>query len=165
MPHSDSAATSAVCRSWRAALIVALLLILPTMVRAQQVQLKAKPNLSVVPEAETLQQEPVCKIIDPVERMPSFRGGGSVELVAYIQQQIHWPKSATRLRGGRIFVSFVIDTTGQVGDVKIIRGLHPLLDAEVVRVIQKLTGFTQPLQSNGKRHATGMTVPVQFKIR
>lgn len=166
MPPPDLAAATAASRSWRAALGAgALLLTLPAAAWAQEPRRETEPDLSTVPEAEALRSEPSHKIIDPVEQMPSFRGGGPAELVAYVQQQMHWPKLTNRLRKGRIFVSFVIDTTGQVRDVRIIKHLHPLLDAEVVRVVQKLTGFTQPLQSNGKRYATGMTVPVLFKIR
>jgi TonB family protein len=96
--------------------------------------------------------------------MPSFRGEGSAELVAYIHRQIRWPASVHTLPQGRVFVSFVVDSTARVRDVKIAKGLHPLLDAEALRVIRALTGFTPALQQ-GRPLVTEMTVPVEFKIR
>jgi TonB family protein len=163
MLHPDSAATSAACRGWRAAVVGALLL-LPVAAWAQQTMAESKPASATAAAADTLRQEPIYKLICPVEPMPSFRGGGSVELIAYIQRQLRWPARAHNLPQGRVFVCFVVDTTGWVRDVKIVKGLHPLLDAEALRVIRALTGFTPALQ-RGRPLATGMTVPVQFKIR
>ena len=37
---------------------------------------------------------------------------------------------------GRVFVEFVIETDGLVSNVKVIRGITPVLDAEALQVIR-----------------------------
>ncbi|MBF9223828.1 energy transducer TonB [Hymenobacter ruricola] len=97
------------------------------------------------------------------EVMPTFRGGGISKLVAYIQQQVRWPAAAGMVEAeGRVFVSFVVGKDGLVQDVKIVKGLHPLLDAEALRVIQALPAFV-PGQQNGQPVAVSMTVPIKFQ--
>ena len=99
-----------------------------------------------------------------VEQMPTFRGGGLRELSAYIQKQLHWPEGAgATCVEGRLFISFTVDKAGLVRDVTLRKGLHPLFDAEALRVIKALTGF-KPGRQNGEPVATGMTVPVTFKL-
>ncbi|MBO2012280.1 energy transducer TonB [Hymenobacter negativus] len=99
-----------------------------------------------------------------VELMPSFRGGGQRELVAYIQKHIRWPKAAGRVCAeGRVFASFTIGADGRVHDAHIVKSLDPLLDAEVLRVIRQLTGF-KPGRQNGQPVAVSFTVPVSFKL-
>lgn len=100
-----------------------------------------------------------------VESMPSFRGGGQRELVAYIQKHIRWPKAAGLVCAeGRVFASFTVEANGQVRNAHIVKGLDPLLDAEVLRVISQLTGF-KPGRQNGKPVAVSFTVPVIFKLQ
>lgn len=99
------------------------------------------------------------------EKMPSFRGGGMREVVAYVQQQVRWPREAGRICvEGRIYASFTVDSTGKVRDARIVKSLQSYFDAEVLRVIRTLTGF-EAGQQNGKPVAVTLTVPVLFKIQ
>ena len=102
-----------------------------------------------------------------VEQMPSFRGGGMREVVQYMQQQIVWPKSAKTGElieaQGRVFASFTVGTDGKVHDPKIVKGLQPLIDAEVVRVLRAMPSF-KPGRQNGKPNAVSMVVPITFKL-
>ena len=50
---------------------------------------------------------------------------------------------------GDVLVDFVVDKDGSVSDVKIVKGLHPKLDAEVARVLSRMPKWT-PLQKDGK---------------
>ncbi|MCI1188678.1 TonB family protein [Hymenobacter sp. DH14] len=100
------------------------------------------------------------------ETMPSFRGGGSREVVQYIQQQIVWPRSNGKiiLKQGRVFASFTVGTTGRVHDAKIVKSLHPRFDAEVLRVVRLLPNF-KPGEQFGKPVAVSFTVPITFKLK
>ncbi|MGI4883997.1 MAG: energy transducer TonB [Janthinobacterium lividum] len=96
-----------------------------------------------------------------MEQMPSFRGGGNKEIVAYIQQHVKYPNA--ECVGGKVFVSFVVDSTGRVQHPTIVKSLSPGTDAEVMRVIKTMDGFT-PGTQNGKPVNVIMTVPISFKI-
>ena len=97
--------------------------------------------------------------------MPSFRGGGNREVVQYIQQQIVWPQQNGKMvqAEGRVFASFTVETDGRVRNPKIVKSLHPLFDAEVLRVLRLMPNF-KPGQQNGKPVAVGITVPITFKL-
>ena len=56
---------------------------------------------------------------------------------------------------------FVISKTGEVTDVSIARGVHPLLDKEAIRVVRELPAWT-PGEQNGKVVAVRYAVPVWF---
>lgn len=101
-----------------------------------------------------------------VEKMPSFRGGGSREVVQYIQRRIVWPRKKGRmvLTQGRIFASFTVGVNGRVGDAKIVKTLHPLFDAEVLRVVRTLPNF-EPGQQAGEPVAVSFTIPVTFRLK
>ena len=98
--------------------------------------------------------------------MPTFRGGSNLELVKYIQQQIVWPitKDGKMVQTeGRIFASFTVGVDGKVHDSKIVNGLQPLSDAEVLRVLREMPSF-RPGRQNGKPNAVSMVIPVSFKM-
>ncbi len=64
---------------------------------------------------------------------------------------------------GRVHVQFIIDKQGRVTDPEIIRGVHPELDAEVLRVI-KLVRFSPGVQ-NGVLVKVKMVQSVNFKLK
>ena len=92
-----------------------------------------------------------------VEEMPTFPGGYE-ELFRYIVANIVYPEKAKANNvQGRVFVQFVVTSKGNIGTVKILRGVDPELDAEAVRVIQSLPNFTPGRQG-------GVAVPVWFQV-
>ena len=64
---------------------------------------------------------------------------------------------------GRVFVSFVVDKTGIVTNVKILRGVDKYLDAEALRVVSSLPRFT-PGKQRGKSVKVQYNVPISFKL-
>ena len=95
-----------------------------------------------------------------VQQMPTFQGGDMATLLAYIQGQVQWPKGTRAANAkGRLFVSFTVDKNGMVRDAKVAKGLHPLLDAEALRVVRELPAFA-PGKQNGQAVAVTMTVPI-----
>ena len=105
---------------------------------------------------------PGDKVYSYVEQMPTFRGSGMGDLVTYIQQQVRRPATTkTKEVEGRVFVSFTVGKDGVVRDAKIVKGLQPPVDAEVLQVVRELTGFV-PGKQNGQEVAVSMTVPITF---
>ena len=61
------------------------------------------------------------KVYKSVEQMPMFPGG-EMALMKYLQSHINYPPEAAKNDiGGRVIVQFIIDETGQVGEVKVLR--------------------------------------------
>ncbi len=100
-----------------------------------------------------------------VEQMPSFGGGGNREVIQYIQQRIVWPHQNGKMiqTEGRVFVAFTVGPDGRVRNPKIMKSLQPLFDAEVLRVVRMMPNF-KPGRQNGEPVATGITVPITFRL-
>ena len=98
-----------------------------------------------------------------VEQMPQFPGGPS-ELMKYISTNLRYPEDAKRDKTeGRVIARFTVKEDGSIGDVNIVRGVSPSLDAEAVRVLSGMPRW-EPGMQNGKAVPTLYTVPVVFKI-
>ena len=64
---------------------------------------------------------------------------------------------------GRVVVGFVIDTDGSITDPKIVRSVHPLLDAEALRVV-KLMPKWEPAFSFWESVKVKYNLPITFKM-
>ena len=108
----------------------------------------------------------VNKVFLVVEEMPEFAGGKEA-LANFIASNINYPVEAKAEKAeGKVVVSFVVSRTGKVKNAKVIRGIHPALDAEAMRVIGLLP--LQPDWKPGKEKGVAVdvavTVPVEFKL-
>ncbi|MGI8893679.1 MAG: energy transducer TonB [Bacteroidia bacterium] len=65
---------------------------------------------------------------------------------------------------GIIYVEFVVNKKGQVSDVKLIKGIDPYLDKEVIKAVQSLNDFV-PADNNGVPADIIYKWPVSFKLR
>jgi Ca-activated chloride channel family protein len=118
---------------------------------------EATPYLS---ESIPVQEE--YEVFYVAEKMPEYTGGIDA-FKKYIYDHIKLPDELQNKNiAGRIFVQFTVDSDGSVIDVKIIRGLHPLLDNEVIRVIKKSPKWKPGIQK-GKPVKVSLTVPLEFK--
>ena len=115
------------------------------------------------------------KVYDIVEQVPVWGScveltGSEAETCTYEQLAKHvvaetkYPNKA-RKKGleGKVFVEFVIDTDGAVVDVAILRGVHPLLDNEAIRVVQSFPDFI-PGQQRGKPVKVRYRLPMNFAL-
>lgn len=101
------------------------------------------------------------------EIMPVYSGGdgSNAALVYFIQRSVRYPKDALKAnKSGRVFVRFNVSKTGEVADIKVVKGVFPSLDAEVVRAVQQLKRFT-PGQQDGRAVAVAYTLPITFAIQ
>ncbi len=99
-----------------------------------------------------------------VEEMPVFPGGEEA-LRKYIAQSVKYPAIAQE-NGiqGRVFVAFVVNTKGEVTDVKIARGVDPNLDKEAIRVVTNMPKWS-PGKQRGKAVKVSYTVPINFVLQ
>ena len=99
-----------------------------------------------------------------VEVMPKFPGG-ELALRKYVAQNIRYPNAARENDiQGKVYVRFVVNEDGTVGDVTVLRGVDPLLDNEAVRVIKTLPVW-QPGRQLNKTVKVYYTMPISFKLQ
>ena len=97
-----------------------------------------------------------------VEQMPQFPGG-EAELMKYINSHKQYPAFAAMSGAhGSVIVQFVVDKTGRVGEVKVVRSVDKDLDREAVRVCKSLPKFA-PGRQNGQAVSVWYTLPVTFE--
>jgi TonB family protein len=95
---------------------------------------------------------------------PQFPGGEN-EMINFIAGHISYPEQAKKDNvEGTVFVSFKVLLTGKIEDIKVVRGVHPALDAEAIRVIQSMPDW-KPGTVSGEAKNMGSTIPIQFKLR
>jgi len=97
---------------------------------------------------------------------PSFLGSRDprVFLEKWVYTYMKYPKEAVK-NGiqGRVLVDFVIDEKGKVRDVKVLKGVDPLLDAEAVRIISASPDW-KPGWLMGKKVKSRMSLYVEFRL-
>ncbi|MBC8510066.1 MAG: energy transducer TonB [Cryomorphaceae bacterium] len=98
-----------------------------------------------------------------VENMPIFPGG-DLGLMKYIQKHVKYPAIAKEYNiTGKVYVSFIVDKSGSVTSVKIVRGVDKNLDAEAVRVVKSLPKY-KPGKQRGKSVRVMFTIPINFTL-
>ena len=98
-----------------------------------------------------------------VETKPTFQGGSAADFSKWVNENLKYPQTAKDAGvQGRVAAQFVVNTDGKIQDVKILRGVHPDLDAEVVRVISSSPDWT-PGYVKGEPVKVTYTFPVVFK--
>ena len=98
-----------------------------------------------------------------VEEMPMYPGGES-ELLKFIAENTQYPEAAKAEKiQGKVIVRFIVNTDGDTEGMSVIKGVHPLLDAEAMRVIGMMTGF-KPGMQGGKAVPVWYMVPINFVL-
>ena len=100
-----------------------------------------------------------------VEVKPTFQGGDANTFSRWVNENLVYPQEAhDKNIQGRVTVSFTVSETGRVTDVKILRGVDPILDKEALRVVRQSPEWT-PGMSGGNTVPVTFTFPVIFKLR
>ena len=100
---------------------------------------------------------------DVVERQPYFPGGQQA-LLEFLRQNVNYPEQARKDSiEGRVVLSFVVETDGSITEPTVVRSLHPLLDAEALRVI-KLMPKWEPGYQGDSLVRVKYNLPFTFKM-
>ena len=98
-----------------------------------------------------------------VEVKPGFNGGDANEFSKWVAENMVYPKEAVEKNiQGRVTVQFTVGKDGSVYGVRILRGVHELLDAEAVRVVSASPKWT-PGKQKGEPVSVTYTFPVKFQ--
>lgn len=104
------------------------------------------------------------KVYEVVDVMPEFPGG-ETELLKYMARNVKYPaESIKNKEEGSLSLSFIINKDGSLSDIKVVKSLTPLLDAEAVRVVKNMPKWT-PGKVKGKVVRVAYTTPITFKCQ
>ena len=116
----------------------------------------ANNNQAVTDTAQTEEELTIA------QEMPIFPGGDSA-MYEYIVNNMAYPEEVREKKlMGKVFVQFVINKNGEVVNPRIARGIDPILDNEIIRVVQNMPKWT-PGMNNGEPVNVVKTIPVSFK--
>ncbi len=100
-----------------------------------------------------------------VENKPTFQGGDVNTFSKWVSQHLNYPAEAKDAGiQGRVTIGFDVCEDGAVRNVKVLRSVHELLDAEAVRVISASPKW-EPGTKDGKPVSVTYTFPVIFQVR
>ena len=112
----------------------------------------------------SVQEEKEEEIFVFVEEMPEFPGGEKA-LLTFLSNSVKYPAIAQE-NGiqGKVYVSFIIDETGNVYNAQIIRGVDVSLDNEALRVVRLMPKWKPGKQGNNAVKVR-YSVPINFELR
>jgi len=121
-------------------------------------------NLNIQAQENKLQGD-----IYMIVEVPAEFPGGMDSFYQFVMDSLIYPEEARKQSyEGIVFVQFIINEFGSVvhDSIKVVRGVHPLLDKEVIRVI-KLSPDWSPAQlvKGGKEVSQLFVFPVRFSLK
>ena len=129
---------------------------------------KPEPAPAPEPPSKPVEKEAVAdnnEIVASADVMPKFKGGDLKKFQEYINENTIYPQVAAEMGlQGRVKVSFVVEKDGRVSNVKIVKGVDPLLDREALRVVTSSPKWT-PGQNAGHPVRVSQTATVLFVMR
>jgi protein TonB len=82
-----------------------------------------------------------------------------------IRAAMKYPKSARRYGiEGTVYVAFLVGKTGEVSDVRVLKGIQRECDAEAVRAVTTLNKW-QPGRHKGQAVYVKFVLPIKFNLR
>ncbi len=99
------------------------------------------------------------------KKNPSFNGGDANDFSKWVNEHKNYPEEAKKAGiEGRVTTQFTITKEGKLINARILRGIHPLLDEEAIRVIESAPQIWKPGERKGKPIDVTYTFPVIFKL-
>ncbi len=113
--------------------------------------------------AAGFEEEKAEEIFMNVEKQPEFPGGVDA-LGRYLSNNMRYPIDAAQ-NGiqGRVICQITVLRDGSVSDVKVIRGVHPSLDDEAIRLISNMPKW-KPGEQRGRAVNCRYMIPVMFRF-
>jgi len=113
---------------------------------------------------QLLKQLPdTTKIFSLVEEMPEFPMGDA-NRIKFILENINYPQLAKE-RGvqGTVYVNFTVSENGNIQDIKLLRGIDPVLDQAAMDAVGKMPVW-KPGKHLGKNVRVAFNMPISFTL-
>ena len=146
-----------------AALASVSLLLAGCNANPQQTETAAPDASDTATETAAPAPTPTDSVYEVAEVMPEFPGGTQA-LFKFISENLEYPQHAINGQiEGRVVVQFVVDKTGKVGNIQVVRSIDKLLDQAAIDVVRALPAW-KPGMQNGQPVNVRYTLPVSFKL-
>ena len=90
--------------------------------------------------------------------------GGYEALIEYLQENSVYPSEAIELKlEGRVYVEFIVEVDSTLSGISVIRGVHPSLDDEALKLVSEMTEWI-PATVNGEPVRMKARLPVTFTL-
>lgn len=120
--------------------------------------LDEKPEPSEETVAPFISQQQVVDIPDLEAQFP----GGAAAMRRFLAENINYPEQAIEDGiEGKVFVRLTVEANGEITNAVLVRGVHPLLDNEAIRVAKTLPNFDAGLR-NGRPVRSFNTIVITF---
>lgn len=100
-----------------------------------------------------------------VEDMPKFKGGDINKFREWVQKRVRYPELAAE-NGiqGRVFITFVVETNGNVSNVTISRSVDQLLDEAAKEAVMASPKW-EPGMQRGRPVRVRYSIPIIFQLQ
>ena len=100
-----------------------------------------------------------------VEDMPKFKGGDINTFREWVQKRVRYPELAAE-NGiqGRVFITFVVETNGNVSNVSVSRSVDALLD-EAAKEAVAASPKWEPGMQRGRPVRVRYSIPIIFQLQ
>ncbi|AZQ62691.1 TonB family protein [Flammeovirga pectinis] len=122
-----------------------------------------RPKLHSLPPADQIKgdDEEVYEVV----QNPAGYPGGMSTFYSLVGQHLKYPQKAKE-KGleGKIYLQFVVNKDGNGEDFKIVRGIDPILDNEVLRIAPTVIHGWIPANNKGEIVKQRLVLPITFKL-
>ena len=100
---------------------------------------------------------------DVVEQMPNFPGGYQ-KMHEFIEKNLHYPKEcAENGIQGRVIIDFVVERSGKLTNIRVVKSVNPALDKEALRIVNLMPKWIPGRQSD-KTVRVKYIIPITFQL-
>lgn len=98
-----------------------------------------------------------------IEVLPQFPGG-QAGWGKFLSENINYPAKAIKEKiAGRVVLTFIVEKSGELSNIKLIRGIGGGCDEEAMRVL-KMSPPWKPGYQNGRPVRVIYTMPISFNL-
>jgi protein TonB len=95
---------------------------------------------------------------------PQFPGGEQA-MLSFIKNNFNIPSELIlEDPKSKIYVQFFVEVDGGITEISVVRGIHPLLDAEAIRVVSIMPKFN-PAQNKGIPVRQSLVLPITLHLK
>jgi len=99
-----------------------------------------------------------------VEQNPEFQGGYDA-MLRFLHDRMQYPATAQEAGiKGTVFVQFVVSKSGNISNVKILRGIGGGCDEEAINVVKQMPKWI-PGRQNGQAVPVMFQIPIKFQLQ